>query len=313
MMNNLKTVTAFAPATSANVAVGFDILGFAVEGIGDTVTLTRTKEPHLAIESISGSKLIPYDREKNTATVALQAMLEFLDSHQGFSLILNKQIPISSGIGGSAASSVAAVVALNHFLLNPLPSEQLIEFALYGEQAACGVMHGDNIVPCLYGGMTLIQSLYPFKIIKLPVVPLHVVLIHPHLLLSTRESRAVLNDTVDLSTYVKQNARMAAFISGLYEEDYDRIESACIDDVIEPKRAHLIPGFYDVKSVAHQYGAIACSISGSGPTMFAFAKEKPQALTIAKHMSLEFKKIGIESDSFITTISNQGAKVIDEK
>ncbi|KTD82593.1 homoserine kinase [Legionella waltersii] len=313
MMNHLKTVTAFAPATSANVAVGFDILGFAVEGVGDSVTLTKSKEPHLTIESINGSKLIPYDCEKNTATVALQAMLGFLDSRQGFSLILNKQIPISSGIGGSAASSVAAVVALNHFLLNPLPPEQLIEFALHGEKVACGVMHGDNVVPCLYGGMTLIQSLYPLNIIKLPVVPLQVVLIHPHLLLPTRESRAVLNETVDLATFVKQNARMAAFISGLYEENYDRMESACIDDVIEPKRAHLIPGFYDVKSAAHQYGAIACSISGSGPTMFAFAKEKSQALTIAKHMSLEFKKKGIESDSFMTTISNQGAIVIDEK
>jgi homoserine kinase len=312
MMNQLHSVKAFAPATSANVAVGFDILGFAVADLGDEVTLVKSAEQKIKITSISCPDTLSCDLDKNTATVAVQAMLRYLNLNQGFHISIKKNIPLSSGLGGSAASSVAALVALNKFLIKPLTNEQLIEFALMGEEAACGAKHGDNVIPCLFGGMTLLQSLSPIRIIALPVLPLHVVLIHPHLRLDTREARAALKHNIRLSVVTKQNANLAAFISALYEQDYERLEAACIDELIEPMRAHLIPYFYEVKAAAYQEGALACSISGSGPTLFAFAKTAKQARKIAEQMTISFNKIGIPSDTIITTISSQGARVIDE-
>lgn len=313
MINQLTSVKAFAPATCANVAVGFDILGFAVDQIGDEVTLTKCDEPGISIESIECEEHLPLDVSKNTATVALSAMLDYLYIKQGFKLNIKKGIPLSSGLGGSAASSVAALTAFNRFLIEPLPKEQLVEFALLGERVACGASHGDNVIPCLYGGMTLIQSLNPLHIINLPLIPLHIVLIHPHTQLDTRDSRAVLKQEISLLLFTKQNARMAAFITALYENNYERLEFAMVDDVIEPMRAHLIPYFYDVKSVACQYGALACSISGSGPTLFALAKSSDKAKLIADKMSWKFKINGIQSDAHIVSISELGARVIHEE
>ncbi|WP_298622599.1 homoserine kinase [uncultured Legionella sp.] len=313
MMNRLSSVTAFAPATCANVAVGFDVLGFAVDGVGDEVTLTLSDEPGINIESIISSERLPYDVSKNTATVVLSEMLNSLNMKQGFNVQINKGIPLSSGLGGSAASSVAALTALNHFLLKPLHKEQLIEFALHGERVACGSPHGDNVIPCLYGGMTLIHSFNPIQVINLPLLPLHIILIHPHLRLDTRDSRAVLKQNISLSLFTKQNARMAAFISALYEKDYDRLEFSMVDEVVEPTRAHLIPHFYEVKSVAYQYGALACSISGSGPTLFALAATYEKAQLIADKMSWKFKINDIQSDSRIVSFSEFGAKVIHEE
>jgi homoserine kinase len=310
MMNHLTQATAFAPATSANVAVGFDVLGFAVAELGDEVTLVKSAHPGIHIVSISSQDAIPYDASKNTAAVALQAMLDYLQLKQGFELSIVKKIPLSSGLGGSAASSVAALVALNHLLQTPLPTAQLVEFALLGEEAACGSKHGDNVIPSLYGGLTLIQSLLPLRIIALPVLPLHVVLIHPHLYLDTRAARAALHKTIPLSLLTKQSANLASFISALYEANYEQLSSSCQDEVIEPMRASLLPNFYAVKAAAYQAGALACSISGSGPTLFALAKSSQQAFLIAKQMSEIFTKNSIKTDVILTTISSQGAKII---
>lgn len=313
MINHLHSVRVFAPATSANMAVGFDILGFAVDALGDELNLIKTNDGILRIEDVSKTGTIPLGVTKNTATVALQAMLDYLKLKQGFKVLIKKNIPVSSGLGGSAASSVAALTALNRFLTHPLGKDQLIEFALMGEQAACGAKHGDNVIPCLFGGMTLLQSLSPLRIIQLPLIPLHIVLIHPHLHLDTREARAALKRNVTLDLFVKQNARIAALVSALYEQNYERFKSACVDDLIEPMRAHLIPQFYEVKAAAYQYGALACSISGSGPTVFAIAKTRTIAEQVAQHMGLEFKKAGIPCDTILTHISAEGARVIDEE
>lgn len=310
MMNELNRVTVFSPATSANVAVGFDILGFAVEGLGDEVTLVKTEQPELVIDHIHGSDKLPYEAHKNSATVALQSMLDYLDLRQGFKVSIKKNIPLSSGLGGSAACSVAPLVALNHLLQTPLSNEQLIEFALQGEEAACGAAHGDNVIPCLYGGMTLIHSLSPLRVIPLPILPLFVVLVHPHYVLNTRDSRAALSSSVSLSGVVKQTAHLASFITALYEKNYERLALACQDELIEPARAPLIPGFYGVKNAAYQAGALACSISGSGPTMFAFASSQEQAKHIAQYMALEFSKNQLQTDVIISVISQLGAQVV---
>ena len=313
MINHLHQVKVFAPATSANFMVGFDILGFAVNNLGDEVTVEKSSDNHMNILSITGVDDIPYEVQKNTATVALQKMLDYLDLRQGFNLHIKKNIPLSSGLGGSAASSVAALVALNRFLNNPISLEQLAEFALDGEKAACGTKHGDNVIPCLFGGMTLIHSLNPVDVIPLPLIPLYVVLFHPHLHLDTRKSRAVLKQNISLASHVKQSSHLGTLISALYEKNYERLKSACVDELIEPLRAHLIPGFYEMKNAAYGAGALACSISGSGPTLFALAETKKTAQLIAEQMSLVYKNKGMKSDVFITTISSQGAKVIDEQ
>lgn len=313
MMNHFKQVKVFAPATSANFMVGFDILGFAVNDLGDEVTLEKSSDPNIKIVSITGEDKIPYDVQKNTATVALQSMLDYLDLKQGFNLHIKKSIPLSSGLGGSAASSVAALVALNRLLNNPLPLEQLAQFALDGEKAACGTKHGDNVIPCLFGGVTLIHSLNPVDVIQLPIIPLYIVLLHPHLHLDTRQSRGVLKQNISLVSHVKQSSHLGSLISALYEKNYERLKSACVDELIEPLRAHLIPCFYEIKTAACQSGALACSISGSGPTLFALADTIKTAQVIAEQMSLVYKNKGIKSDVMITTISPQGAKVIDEQ
>ena len=312
MMNDMQEVTAFAPATSANVAVGFDVLGFAVAHLGDEVKLVKSKDQKVEIASIAAIEPLPYDLQKNTATVALQAMLHYLNLKQGFKVFIKKNIPLSSGLGGSAACSVAAVVALNRFLTKPLSMERLIEFALVGEETACGAKHGDNVIPSLLGGMTLVCSLTPLNVIQVPLIPLHIVLLHPHMQLDTRKARSVLPATVSLSLASKQNARLAAFISAFYEKNYERLSQACVDELIEPLRAPLIPHFYALKEAAYQNGALACSISGSGPTLFAFASSKKQAELIGCEMSLILKNHGIESDVLVTTISSQGAVITDE-
>lgn len=313
MINKLKKVTVFAPATSANVAVGFDILGFALKDLGDEVTLVRSENSGLLIKNILGKADIPYDVHKNTATVALQAMINDLDLKQGFELHIKKSIPLGSGLGGSAASSVAALVALNRFLVKPLSLHQLVQYALCGEEAACGVPHGDNVIPCLFGGMTLIQSLTPLHVISLPVIPIYAVFIQPYMRLDTRDSRGVLKKNVSLVNSIKQSANLASFISALYERNYERLALSCKDVLIEPLRAPLIPHFYEIKNAALHAGALACSISGSGPTIFALAKNRKNALLIAEQMVIECYKNGIECDSMLSTISSQGAKVVHEE
>jgi homoserine kinase len=313
MINEKESVSVFAPATSANVAVGFDILGFAVAELGDEVTLIKSPSNQLEITSILGASGLPYEVDKNTATVALSAMLAHLNIKQGFQIHIKKNIPLSSGLGGSAACSVAAVVALNHFLIEPLKQEELIDFALTGEEAACGARHGDNVIPCLLGGLNLVCSLMPLDVIQLPILPLEIILIHPHKKLDTRKARAVLPAMINLSLVTKQNAHCAAFISALYEGDYERLARACVDELIEPQRAPLIPHFYETKEAAYQNGALACSISGSGPTLFAFSRTKAQAKQIAFAMQGVLAKHQIESDVFLSSITTNGARVINEQ
>lgn len=190
--SSILSASAFAPATCANVVVGFDILGFALETIGDQVTLTLREDKQIVIESILSHDPLPQEIQKNTASIVVQKLCKSLNLDIGFSISIQKGIPLCSGMGGSAASAVAALVACNHFLTTPLSSLQLAEFALYGEAAASGEPHPDNIIPCLFGGLTLIYSQEPLQIINLPLPDLYCVLIHPHIHVSTRRARGML-------------------------------------------------------------------------------------------------------------------------
>ena len=295
------TVTAFAPATVGNVGVGFDILGHTVEAIGDRVRITRSAMPGVRILSITGTtETLPLEAEKNTAGRALLAMVESLNLSFGMDVEIHKGIPLGSGLGGSAASAVAAVVAGNALLDAPLTKLELLKFAMEGEAVASGSVHVDNIAPSLFGGLVLTVGIDHPRTKQIPVPEaVRCVLVHPHMFLSTREARRILSGTVSLSDVVWQCANLAGFISGCYTNDL----------AIEPQRQALIPGFAAVQKAAMDLGAIGCSISGAGPTIFAWC-EQSSAQSICDAMVAAFKAHGLQSDHWISVIGNDGARVI---
>jgi homoserine kinase len=311
MLNNeITQVSSFAPATCANVAVGFDILGFAFDSVGDTVTLTKRKDTEIVLEEITSPEKLPLDIQKNTATAVMQKLLQDLNIKCGFSVKIKKGIPLGSGMGGSAASAVAALVALNAFLKTPLPLHELAYYSLFGEEVACGQKHPDNIVPCLYGGVTLTRSINPVDVIELPSPNLFCILIHPHLKVETKHARGILKPNIPLTDFVRQSANLASFISALYQNNHSLIKSSVKDIVIEPQRAQLVPGFYEVQNAAFHAGALACSFSGSGPSLFAFSETKEEAIHIESAMKKIFLKNKIESESWSSPMKSKGAYVI---
>lgn len=311
--SSIQMVKAFAPATCANVAIGFDIMGFAFDALGDYVTLTKRDDSQIIIESIISKETLPFSPHKNTASVVIQKFCQNLNLDIGFSIHIQKGIPLCSGMGGSAASAVAALVACNHFLTSPLSNNELAEFALFGEQEASGGAHADNIVPCLFGGFTLIQSHTLMEIVKLPIPELYCVLLHPHLQVATREARAALKKEITLHDYIKQSANLASFIASLYEKDYQLMQKSMEDLIIEPQRAKFIPEFYKIKAAAIQAGALGMSLSGSGPALFAFARRIEEAEAISSAMRLILQKKNIDSDYWISPISKNAAHVIQEE
>ncbi len=303
--------TAFAPASVGNVAIGFDILGFAVDALGDRVTVARRKEPGVVITGIKGvAGQLPQEPQRNTAGRALMAMQEALRPPFGFSMEIDKGIPLGSGLGGSAASAVGAVVAANALLDEPCTKLELLQFAMQGEAVASGSLHVDNISPSLFGGLVLTVGIDHPRVKQIPVPPdVRAVIVHPHMFLSTKQARAILSRTVDLSDFVWQTANLAGFISGCYTNDLDMIRASLEDVVIEPQRQALIPGFQEVRRASLDAGALGCSISGAGPTMFAWAREA-SAAAVLEAMSREFGRRSIQIDQWITAIHSDGARIV---
>lgn len=306
---NIHSVTAFAPATVANVAVGFDILGFALAEPGDRVTLTRRDDHHIVITAISAADELPTVIEKNTATACIKQLCIDKKITQGFSVLIEKQIPLSSGMGGSAASAVAALVACNAFLQEPITLPELVRYALVGEAVASGQPHGDNIVPAIYGGLTLVRSLHPVDVICLPIPDVYCVLLHPHLKVNTKDARGVLQTQVELCDHVQQSAQLASFVAALYQNDLNLLKRSLVDMIIEPQRAHLVPMFYQMQEAALAHGAFNASFSGSGPSLFAFAQHHSDAENIAAAMRDCLMQEDIQSDIFIARIATTGAQV----
>lgn len=312
--------TAFAPATVANVAVGFDILGFPVEGVGDTVRVERLEPrpgetPTVLIESITGSAAgragLPLEAGRNTAGKALLGLIRDEGLGWGFALRIEKGIPLSSGMGGSAASSVAALVAANALLPRPLPPERLLAYALIGEELASGSPHGDNAAPCLLGGLTMVRSTDPVDILRVPLpAGLAVALAHPHRELDTRASRAVLPSELPLKDFVAQSANLASFIASCYTGDLDLMGRSLNDVLVEPRRARLIPAFGAVKRAALKAGALGCSISGSGPSVFALCRNVEDARRVGAAMAGAWEAAGIEADLWASPVAVKGARLI---
>lgn len=308
----VKEARAFAPASVANVAIGFDILGFAVDALGDIVTARRTSTPGVRVAAVRGvAGELPLDPAKNTAGQAVIALLEELQPGFGVELEIDKGIPLSSGLGGSAASAVAAVVAANALLDTPLGKLELLKFAMQGEQVASGSLHVDNISPSLFGGLVLTVGIDHPRVKQIPVpARIRVVIVHPHMFVSTRQARAILSRTVTMSDFVWQTANLAGFISGCYTDDLDMIRASFQDVIIEPQRQALIPGFADIRNSAMAAGALGCSISGAGPTLFAWCLDT-DGEQVRRVMIDEFARQNLQVDDWLVEVHSAGARVID--
>ena len=306
-----ESATAFAPASVGNVAIGFDIMGFAVDAFGDRVTVMRRADPGVEITAVRGiAGELPREPRENTAGTALLALAEAVQPNHGFRVEIDKGIPLGSGLGGSAASAVGAVVAANALLARPVSRIELLRFALAGEAVASGSRHADNTAACLFGGLVLTVGIDDPRIKKIPVpAAVRAVIVHPHMFLATSSARAILKPNVEMSDFVWQTAHLAGFISGCYTEDLEMI-GACFEDVvIEPQRAALIPGFQEVRRAALSAGAIGCSISGAGPSLFAWTLEGSAAAVLAA-MRGEFARRSLASDGWVVELASAGARVI---
>lgn len=305
------SATAFAPASVGNVAIGFDILGFAVDALGDRVSVTRTAARGVTIRAVRGvAGELPRDPEKNTAGRALLAMQAAEVADFGFDMQIDKGIPLASGLGGSAASAVAAVVAANALLAKPCTGVELLKFAMQGEAVASGSLHVDNISASLFGGLVLTVGIDHPRIKQIPVPEaMRAVIVHPHMFVSTKDARSILKRSVELSDFVWQTANLAGFISGCYTNDLDMIRDSFEDVVIEPQRQRLIPGFSHVRAGAMRAGALGCSISGAGPTVFAWALES-EARAVEAAMVAEFARREVGVDHWVVPIDSPGARVV---
>lgn len=304
--------TAFAPASVGNVAVGFDILGHSVSAIGDRVTARRVTRDGVRITRIDGVVSdLPLEAERNTAGMAVIGMLAGSGLEGGIDLSIEKGIPLGSGLGGSAASAVAAVVAVNGLLPAPLDRIALLKFAMQGEAVASGSVHVDNIAPSLFGGLVLTVGIDNPNVKQIPVpAGIRCVLVHPHMTLSTREARQILRRTIELGDVIWQCANLAGFLTGCYTSDLHLIRESLHDVVIEPQRKLLIPGFDAVQNAARERGALGCSISGAGPTVFAWC-EAGHAEAIRAGMVEAFAGAGLATDAWISALDEQGARVLE--
>ena len=309
-MNN-EEIKIFSPATIANVSCGFDVLGLALDTVGDEMTIRKVLQKGVRITKIIGQNL-PLETHKNVAGVAALALLAETDCEFGFEIEIDKRIKPGSGIGSSAASSAGAVWAINELLGKPFNSLDLVRFAMEGERLASGVAHADNVAPALFGGFTLVRSYDPLDIIKINTPSeLFATVIHPQIEIKTSDARNILKTTVPLKDAIKQWGNVGGLISGLYIEDYELIGRSLEDHIIEPIRSILIPAFDTVKKEALNAGALGCGISGSGPSIFALSKGHETASKVANAMKLVYDTVGIAYDIHVSKINTRGIKNLE--
>lgn len=307
-----QRVTAFAPATVSNVACGFDVLGFALESPGDEVTAQLAASGVRIDDIVGDGGRLPRDAARNTAGVAAQALLTHLGERRGVALTIRKGLPLSSGLGGSAASAVAAVVAVDRLFDAHTPLERLMACAFEGERIGAGSAHGDNIAPAVYGGLVLVRVASPPDVVRLPVpAGLTAVVVHPDLEIETARARVLLGDTVSLGDAIQQWANLGAFVDALHRSDFELMSRSLEDTVAEPRRATLVPGFAHIKRAATDAGALGCSLSGSGPSMFALCRGSAAADAVAAAMTAAVQRhIGGTPQTYVSPIAPQGARVV---
>ena len=307
---NQNEIKVFCPATVANVSCGFDVLGVALDSVGDEMVIRKVPQKGIKITKLTGQDL-PKKTLNNVAGVAGNAFLLASDYDGGFEIEINKKIKPGSGIGSSAASSAGAVWAMNHLLGNPFSKTELVKFAMEGERLASDVAHADNVAPALFGGFTLVRSYSPLDIISIPApTELYVTIIHPQIEIKTSDSRKILKTTISMETGIKQWGNVGGLVAGLFKEDYELIGRSLEDHIVEPIRSILIPGFDEVKKVSIEAGALGSGISGSGPSIFAFSKGNETALKVGNAMKSVYDKIGIAYEIHVSKINMEGVKLL---
>ncbi|WP_024480151.1 homoserine kinase [Cellulophaga baltica] len=307
---NANEIRVFCPATIANVSCGFDVLGLALDAVGDEMVVRKTTQKGIRITKLIGQDL-PMETLHNVAGVAGLALLAQSDYEGGFDIEIYKKIKAGSGIGSSAASSTGAVWAMNALLGKPFSPLELVKFAMEGERLASGVAHADNVAPALFGGFTLVRSYQPLDVIKINTPKeLYATVIHPQIEVKTSDSRRILKTTISLEDGIKQWGNVGGLIAGLFTEDYELIGRSLEDHVVEPIRSILIPGFDMVKQKALESGALGCGISGSGPSVFALSKGIETAKKVAQAMTDVYDKIGIDYDIHVSKVNTEGIKVL---
>lgn len=309
---SLRFATAFAPASIGNVAVGFDVLGQSFPVLGDRVRAESIPAPGVRIAAMSGIAMeLPREPDQNTAGRAVQSLLAATGSSAGIALSIEKGIPLGSGLGGSAASAVAAVVAANELLGRPCARAELLSHAVAGEAVASGARHADNVAPSLFGGLVVTVGVDPPRVQRIPVPPaVRCVVVHPKLVLSTREARRILRAEVPLADAIRQLGNLAGLIAGCHANDLGLIRASLEDVLIEPQRAGLIPGFAEVKAAALSGGALGCSISGAGPSVFAWCEEGT-ARAVSAGMTAAFARHGLEATAHVAPVGDDGARIQD--
>ncbi|HEY2727370.1 MAG TPA: homoserine kinase [Parafilimonas sp.] len=305
----MKSITVNSSATVANIVCGFDILGLCLNEPCDELTLEICDEPGVQIINNDDFDL-PTEAEKNVSGAALLALLEEAKDIKGLTLTSKKIIMPGSGIGSSAASAAGVVVAANHLLNNRFAKEDLVRFAMNGEKVACGVKHADNIAPCIYGGVTLIRSVFPLDIISIDAPELHVTVVHPQIEVRTSDARQILKQKVQLKDAIKQWGNIAGLVAGFIKHDYDLIGRSLEDFIIEPVRSILIPGFDGIKKASKEAGALGGGISGSGPSIFMLSKDAQTAKHVEAAMKFIYDKMGMAYHTHVTTINVEGVKIV---
>lgn len=306
-MNEIKI---FCPATIANLSCGFDVLGLCLDNVGDEMVIRKSDQKGIRITKLVGADL-PLETEKNVAGVAGLALLNAVETDFGFDIEIYKNIKAGSGIGSSAASAAGAVFGINELLGNPFAIKDLVQFAMQGEKLACGNAHADNVAPALLGGFTLVRSYNPLDIIKIESPDeLYATVVHPQIELKTSDARSVLKQTVSLKSAIMQWGNVGGLIAGLYTKDYDLIGRSLHDEIIEPIRSVLIPGFDLIKKTALENGALGSGISGSGPSIFALSKGEATANKIAKAMSVVYEEMKLPYEIHVSKVNPDGVRIL---
>jgi homoserine kinase len=305
------SVKILAPATVANLVCGFDVLGMCLDAPNDIMEVRLLDEKKIIIHSADGYPL-PADPMQNTAGAPLVEMINELEKPTGFEIIIHKKIKPGSGIGSSAASAAGAVVAANHLLGNVFSNLDLVRFAMFGEKVASGVKHADNIAPCIYGGITLIRSIHPLDIVPIPTPDLFVTIVHPQIEVRTKDARQILRKEVLLKDAIRQWGNIAGLVAGFMQNDTDLIGRSLEDVIIEPVRSILIPGFDEVKRNCKEMGALGGGISGSGPSIFMLSKDEATAINVEGVMKEIYNRIGLDYNTYVTTINKTGVKILPE-
>ena len=306
----METIRIFSPATVANVGCGFDVLGFCLDKVGDEMVVKKSQRKGIFITKIEGFEL-PYDVHENVAGVSALAMYAELDVDFGFEIEIYKQIKPGSGIGSSAASAVGSVFGMNYLLGNPFSKIELIKFAMKGEAVASKSEHADNIAPAVLGGFTLVKQSNPLEVIQLPSPDaLHAVIVHPQIEIKTADSRAVLPKNIPLSDAISQWSNVGSLVHALHTSDYNLMGKSLIDVVIEPHRSKLIPNFKSLRKISLEYGALGCTISGSGPSLFSLCKGLENAKKVEVNQRALMANTDIPFETHVSIINKKGIKIL---